>query len=449
MSNFCPLPWNSVSTRNNGDMRVCCHANSYTANRGILRKKDNTPYNAGVDDWDEVRNSDLLKEVRKTMLNGEWHPECERCRQEEVNGYVSRRMYESKDWAEYHGDFTEDKARQVTQEDGTIDVGAMSLDYMDIRYGNFCNLKCRMCGPTDSHQWYDDHVKLYNTTSYPETSGKIHLEKNEKGRWTTSAYDWFVGNKHHIKSLQDRAKSLKKLYIVGGEPLIIQEHTDLLEMLVETGDCKHLQLEYNTNLTNITDKVYKLWENFKQIRIGASIDGYGKVLEYQRHPAKWDMIYENMVLLEQNDKVNLKAWIAYTITPYNVYHLPEFMKWKLCDSNLTKFNPKTSPRPVISEHLCHNPKYYNIKLLPKHHKEAVVKKNLEYCDWIEKTEFGDNIKSAFKKILTNVNTFMMSEDLYEKEGQEFINLTLKLDKIRNQSIIDIVPELEDMFDAYY
>ena len=61
MSTFCPLPWNSVSTRNNGDMRICCHANSYTKNRGILRKEDGSAYNAGVDNWSEVRNSNLLK----------------------------------------------------------------------------------------------------------------------------------------------------------------------------------------------------------------------------------------------------------------------------------------------------------------------------------------------------------------------------------------------------
>lgn len=449
MSTFCPLPWNSVSTRNNGDMRICCHANSYTKNRGILRKEDGSAYNAGVDDWNEVRNSKLLKEVRTTMLKGEWHPECERCKKEEENGFISRRVLESEDWGTIFANFTEEIAKANTQEDGTIDVDVMTIDFMDIRYGNFCNLKCRMCGPTDSHQWYEDYVKMAGKTHYQESSGRIQLEKNKKGRWATSAYDWFIDNEHHINSLYENAKNLKKLYIVGGEPLIIAEHAELLEKLIQSGHSQKLQLEYNTNLTSISDRVYKAWENFKQVRIGASIDGYGKVLEYQRSPAKWDAIYENMLILEQNKNINVKAWIAFTITPYNVYHLPEFMKWKLCDSNLTRFNPANAYRPVISEHLCHQPRQLNIKILPQHHKEAIVKKNLEYCNWIETTEFGDNVKAAFKKILLNVNNFMTSEDLYNPYAAEFIESTVKLDKIRNQSIIDVVPELKDMFDAYY
>jgi hypothetical protein len=448
MSTFCPLPWNSVSTRNNGDMRICCHANSYTKNRGILRKEDGSAYNAGVDDWSEVRNSDLLKEVRTTMLKGEWHSECERCKKEEENGFKSRRIYEGEDWGVNFGELTEESIKPYTEEDGTIDVESLPINYMDIRYGNFCNLKCRMCGPTDSHAWYDDWVKLNNRTEWKETTGTVYLTKNKKGRYHTDAYNWFVGNEHHIKSLYENAKNLKKLYIVGGEPLIIQEHSDLLDMLVKSGHSKNLQLEYNTNLTNITDKVYSAWENFGSIRIGASIDGYGKVLEYQRYPANWDAIYENMQELENNKNINLKAWIAFTITVYNVYHLPEFMKWKLCDSNLTRFNPATAHRPVISEHLAHLPRYLNIKMLPKHHKEAIVAKNLSYCDWIVTTDFSDHIKNHFQKILKSTNSFIMSEDLFQHQ-EEFIETTVKLDKMRKQNVLDVVPEFKDMFDAYY
>jgi hypothetical protein len=83
---FCPLPWNSINLRNNGDLRICCNTNSYSPQRGIMRKEDGTIYNAGRDDWNEARNAPILKEVRASMLKGEWHAECERCRQEEVNG---------------------------------------------------------------------------------------------------------------------------------------------------------------------------------------------------------------------------------------------------------------------------------------------------------------------------------------------------------------------------
>ena len=156
---FCPLPWNSINLRNNGDLRICCNTNSYSPQRGIMRKEDGTIYNAGRDDWNTARNAPILKEVRASMLKGEWHPECERCRQEEVNGIRSRREYEHDDWAKWFGNYIDyDKAAAITDADGTMDVEQQEINFVDIRYGNFCNLKCRMCGPTDSHQWYDDFV---------------------------------------------------------------------------------------------------------------------------------------------------------------------------------------------------------------------------------------------------------------------------------------------------
>ena len=186
MSTFCPLPWNSINLRNNGDLRVCCNTNSYSPNRGIMRREDGIPYNAGRDDLNDARNAEIIKEIRSFMMKGEWHPECERCRQEEINGIRSRREYESRDW-----DLSLEDVIDKTEEDGTINPLDFDIEFFDIRYGNFCNLKCRMCGPTDSHSWYDDFVKLHGTTEYKDTHDLIKLTKNEKGRWSTEQYDWF------------------------------------------------------------------------------------------------------------------------------------------------------------------------------------------------------------------------------------------------------------------
>jgi len=183
---FCPLPWNSINLRNNGDMRICCNTNSYSPQRGIMRKEDGTIYNAGRDDFNEARNADILKEVRASMLKDEWHPECERCRQEEINGIPSRREYENNDW-----EIKKETAIPITMEDGTLDVDKQVIEFFDIRYGNFCNLKCRMCGPTDSHMWYPDYVKLSGATTYKDTHTRIELHQTPTGKWTTDQYDWF------------------------------------------------------------------------------------------------------------------------------------------------------------------------------------------------------------------------------------------------------------------
>ena len=440
MSTFCPLAWNSINLRNNGDLRICCNTNSYSPKKGIMRKEDGTPYNAGRDDLNEARNAEILKEVRVSMMKGEWNPECERCRQEELNGIKSRREYESDDW-----DLTLEEATEKTNEDGSINPDDFDLEFFDIRYGNFCNLKCRMCGPTDSHMWYSDHVALYNTTKYKDTHDLIQLTKNDKGKWSTDQYDWFKNSNFYWNNFEKHTGKAKKLYIVGGEPLIIEEHFESLERLIASGRAKDIQIEYNSNLTNVTDRIMKIWEEFKQVRIGVSIDGYGDVFEYQRTPAKWQSVYKNMKKLNDNPNINLKGWFAFTVTPFNVFHVPEFMKWKLEESGLDRFNPITGPRPVITHHMCHSPKYYNVKVLPQMLKDEVCDTYQEYIDWVMQSDYSDHVKQKFSDILDGIMDFMNSEDYAKDYLEEFVNHTKKLDLIRSQNILDVCPQYEGLF----
>lgn len=437
MKTFCPLPWNGVSVRNNGDLRVCCNANSYTKNQGILRKKDGTPYNVGRDDIGESRNSNVLKEVRAAMINGEWHEECTRCRLEEEAGIKSRRQFEDQTWPDVKHD-----AIMKTESDGTIDGDSINLDYFDLRYGNFCNIKCRMCGPTDSHTWYSDYVEITGLTEFTDSHGQVKLVKNSKGRWSTDRYDWFQGSNHYWDQFDRYTSTAKKLYISGGEPLIIREHIESLQRLIDSGRSKEIEIEYNSNLTNITDAILDIWKNFKKIYVGGSIDGFGRVFEYQRFPANWNQVYKN---LQKVDEVhNVSAWFAFTVTPINVLHLPEFMKWKLTESNLKRFNAIDRPRKIISHHMCHRPKYYNIKCLPNGFKKVVDQKFYEYRKWAA-LNLPEFLAKQFIELLDGVSSFMNAESYHDEHFHEFVSMTKKLDATRKQNILDIVPEFEEYF----
>ena len=151
-----------------------------------------------------------------------------------------------------------------------------------------------------------------------------------------------------------------------------------------------------------------------------------------------------MELLEKNKNINLKGWFTYTVTPLNLFHLPEFMRWKLEESGLEKFNPVTTAKPIITYHMCHAPKHYNVKILPQYLKDEVSNTFSKHKKWINSTDYNEKIKNNFVTILNNVERFMNAED-YSDHLQTFIDTTNQLDKIRKQNILDIVPQYQDLF----
>lgn len=429
---YCPIPWIFQAVRNNGDIRVCCQAN-VTRNQGVVRHKNNSSYNAGKDNLSEARNATLMKNIRKNMLEGIWNEECNRCKTEEESGLNSRRNYELEQW-----NYNFNNALADTLQDGTL--VNQPVVYYDLRFGNFCNLACRMCGPTDSHTWYKHWTKYHNSNSYEDTHGTVYLEKNKKGRLVTNDYDWH-SSETFWNQLNKNIKNIKHVYMAGGEPLLIDRHYEFLQKCIDTNYSKDIIIEYNTNMTVLPNKVLDMWKQFKQVRIGASIDGMGKVLEYQRWPIKWESAYENLIkldkLCQQNN--NIISWLAYTVTAYNVWHLPEFMHWKIFESGFKKIN-STKRRPIITHHVAHGPKRTNIKMLPKQYKEEIkihYEKNLSK---IKEKDIDNNVKIKYENILKGITKYLEA-DLDSKYFEQFKDFTKFLDNERNQNVAEIAPNL--------
>lgn len=430
---WCPIPWNFQAVRSNGDIRVCCQAN-ITANKGVLRKQDGTPYNAATDDIAAARNADLIKTIRRNMMQGIWSDECQRCKTEESLNLDSRRIYERDTWK----DITMESVRAHTTEDGTIDTDALPVTYYDLRFGNFCNLACRMCGPNDSTGWYDDWNKLWDVDYFQDTHGTEHMRR-ENGKWVSDSYSWH-GSDEFWRQLDANSRHIKHVYMAGGEPLLIERHYEFLQGCIDRGHAKNIIIEYNTNCTSLPNRVLDMWSHFRQIRIGASIDGFGKILEYQRYPASWDKVYRNLQKINAGP-ANIVAWIAYTVTAYNILHLPDFMRWKLCESGLDRFNnhPK---RPIVTHHMAHMPLHLNVRILPKLLKNMVTDKFDQFVDWTVAQRLDDNIKARASDIRNSVCGFMNTKNTYSTDDWHWFKIhTNKLDKIRGQDVFDVVPEL--------
>lgn len=430
---WCPLPWLGLNVRNNGDVRVCCNAN-VSENQGLVSKPDGTYYNLGKDNIDDFRNAELMKEIRLSMLAGEYHESCIRCKRESESGMESRADWERMIWQHR---LDEDRARMLTNADGSIETEENPIKYMDLRFGNLCNLKCRMCGPTDSNMWYEDTVKLWGA-SYKDSGQTIKLVKNAKGKHQPDIdiYSWYE-NPLFWKDLENQIPVVERLYIVGGEPLMIDQHYEFLQKCVDAGRANKIIIEYNTNITNIPERAWNIWKHFERVQIGMSVDAVGPINDYIRNPSKWWKIEENMRKLDAAEG-SFKIWWAATIQAYNLIHLPEMMMWKI-QQNFKRINVDVKHKSVISPHPLHNPKFLNIKVFPKESKQWIENYFEEWKIRAE-TEIADPLnRKHFCKILDSYIKYMWADD-YSDELEKFWHYTKTLDASRKEDLKSVSPK---------
>ena len=326
----------------------------------------------------------------------------------------------------------------------------------------------------DSSSWYDDYVKMWGTNKFKDTHGIVEMYKNNKGRFVSNDYDW-VKKDHFWENLKENVKGMQHVYLVGGEPLIIEEHYDFLKYCVEVDKAKEMTLEYNTNLTNIQPRALELWKQFKQVQFGISMDGIGETLEYVRNPLKSKLMEKNLKRLDEVglEKMNFRAWIAFTIGALNAFHFTDFLKWKI-EQDFAVISPmlKNNPKPFINAHPIHRPHELATRFLPLEVKDQVRDKweefrtefkteivnNIDYHSLAKKNPMAMGmIKPANKEwaimkmdqLLDNNIKFMYDEDWFtEENNKKFWQYNEKLDGIRNENMEKQLPELYNAMKKY-
>ena len=271
---FCPLPWIHLATRPNGDVRVCCTANASGAGKtdekeAGLVKEDGVAMNLRDHTIEEVFNSSHMRRTRLQMIAGEIPTSCTKCFNEEAKGIRSKRQWETTEWAQR---LDLQKLVKQTKADGTAPV---NIPYFDLRLGNLCQLKCVMCSPHDSSSW----IKEWKL-QYPQYKNEDLVK--DQGWNDQYDYNWYKKGSF-IESMKDQAKHIQELYFAGGEPLLIPEHYKILEFLVEEGLASQVNLRYNSNGLELPDKLFRLWDHFKEVRFNFSIDAYAERNDYIRY----------------------------------------------------------------------------------------------------------------------------------------------------------------------
>ena len=426
LKTFCPLPWMHIMAKPNGAGELCCKSGRF-----LKDSKGQRIFWKNVRSLHSYFNSEDYKKVRLQMLNGERPDSCSPCFHQEDYGVRSKRQQ-----ALYRYGSSKkiiNSLVESTNPDGSIDQP--HILYLDMALSNKCNLRCRMCTPWNSHLIGQDWEKMKKTFD-----GKS-IRKIAQDKWYSSS------NCVHL--IHETLPSLQVMHITGGEPLLLKEHLQMLEMIVEKGHADHILLRYNTNQTIIPDKVVSLWKFFKEVEINCSIEAFGKLNDYIRYPSKWSKLEKNMYYLDELSFQNphIRIYIHTTVQVYNVLGIPKFLNW------LRKADFKALYRfPYFI--WVRTPEWLCPGVYPKNFRNKIIDKILESLDLHEDFFLNYNKGAHYDysrdkmKILRGFSEMIRQDSSQEKHFETFIKETKAHDVLRNQSVTRVLPELKPFFPEY-
>ena len=297
---FCILPWVSIETTPVGTFRACCLSeDDIVDEKGkIYRVNDNLQ---------TVRNSEYMNNLRQQFLDGKKPANCQKCWQVEDSGGKSKRNY------------SVERLEHMGISDTWTATDAKPLMFVDFKLGNICNLKCRICGSWSSSQYANDELSVIPKAQQKDS---IHYKILEWGRWPRDAEQFWKG-------MEENINNMRYLEFTGGEPFLIQEHFDFLQILVDKGVAPNIEIHYNTNGTQWPEKNMHLWRHFKHVEIAFSIDAVGERYNYQRKNADWEPVNANIAKFQKlkKDYGNISLQSCSTVSVLNIFYLEELAEW--------------------------------------------------------------------------------------------------------------------------
>lgn len=387
--NFCLQPWIGIHGWPDGSVFPCCMYNSKTP-LGNLNQNS----------IEEILHNDDYVKLRQELLENKKPEGCRRCYQLEDANLTTLRQTTTARYPHLY-----QKIKQLN------DTHNVELKYLDVRFSNICNFKCRTCGPELSNKWWQE---LHGTPGKPD-AGVIQIPRDR-------FWDFYE------KALE----TADEITFAGGEALMQEEHYKALQRLIQLKKFE-ISINYTTNLSVLKYKQYDLfdiWSNFKNIEIYASLDASGARGEYLRKGTDWNKIEENRKRLKQLS--GIKFAITPTISLFNVWHFPDFHRdWVERDMiaiDDVRLNILTWP-PRSQANMLKN-------------KQIVIDKWQEHISWLQSK--GMNDVSSYDSVINFLNV-----DLPNREEllKDFFRVNSRVDETRNENLFDVFPELQGQLDV--
>jgi len=245
--NFCVIPWTGFELEPDGKVKNCIISTEVI---GDTHKQDIEDIIAG-------------NPLREKMLAGEYPSNCNGCYLQEKNlkqnfDSISSRVY-----------YTKQLANKITP--GLLDkADNFELKHVDLRWSNACNQACVYCGPEYSSKWAQ------------ELGEKIPKNKTSLDRVKKYVYD--------------RIDGLENVYLAGGEPLLMKENKQFLDLLYDKNPKATIRV--NTNLSKTETGVFEKVCKFENVHWTVSVETIEEQYEYVRHHGNWKDFLKNLEIIK-------------------------------------------------------------------------------------------------------------------------------------------------------
>ena len=181
----------------------------------------------------------------------------------------------------------------------TYQAGNFDLQTVDVRWTNLCNFACVYCGSDFSSKWAAELNEYLDTpTAIQKQQFKNYIFEN--------------------------AHKLKHVYLAGGEPLLMKENEELLDLLKSTNPGVNLRI--NTNLSKVDTRVFDKICEFEHVHWTVSVETIEEEFEYIRHGGRWVDFLDNLNTIRKLDHRISFNMLHFLLNYQSVFGCVDFLK---------------------------------------------------------------------------------------------------------------------------
>jgi MoaA/NifB/PqqE/SkfB family radical SAM enzyme len=441
---FCVLPWMHIQYKPSGQAKLCCRYDTVKEGKDWQHSFDNRLETDNLSELYQERSKKHLIQIgtmEESFFSSYWNKArtltiknkeisgCHKCYKEEKvsrgEAGISMRLGSS---ILYNNGYLHKKPSHETPK----------IEFLEVGFGNYCNLACLSCNSTLSTTWHDDEVKLNSIVD--KKLQRVIFPKLE-----------------NLKFIPDQ-KTLNNLKIIkftGGEPMINPEFIKFIDHICENGYPENISLEIYTNCSYIPSP--KLLENlskFKNVQLNLSIDAYGETNDYIRYGSKWFGDLKQTVskaidfwLAAGKQHTNIYIIMSTTLSVLNILEIPKLIEWWM-EKFMHDGNNDVLLRTGAYQHYdgffkiqpAHDPSYININLLPKEYYIEILEWISSYKEnYLKRYPMLDRIPESINASLNKIENLVKNTPGNVEQAASLLTYLTAMDKVRGNSYEKSIP----------